>query len=331
MRIKQTLETSSRHDRSTPEALRAAWQALAEGQPKLRIRDAAQQLTVSEAQLLALDCGTRVTRLAADWAELVAALPKLGSVMALTRNDLAVHERHGRHGPDQAPENRLELRLFPALWRFGFAVVESGHGGERHSLQFFDGTGSAVHKVYLTENSQRPAYESLVERYATADQSPRQVVESRAPQAQVAAEPGRYPAGASRRDGSRIRQTRLLSPTAAEQTLNAAARAAIPIEVAVGNRGAHQAYSGLIHTIRRTGPWINVLDDDFSLHLRDECLASSWLVAESSDDTIDTRLELFDDQDRLVAHIAGARRHGQREPDAWRDLLGALPGAGEAP
>jgi putative hemin transport protein len=171
----QTLSLEQYYEQSA-ENLKTAWQKLREADPALRIRDAAEQLGVSEAELLALACGGTATRLAADWAELIQSLPRLGRVLALTRNDHAVHEKHGRYidpaAAGLAPDDALELRLFPERWRFGFAVAERGPGGERHGLQFFDAHGGAVHKVYLTAASHRGAYENLVERYAAPDQSP---------------------------------------------------------------------------------------------------------------------------------------------------------------
>lgn len=51
-------------------------------------------------------------------------------------------------------------------WHFGFAVQE----GNRHSLQFFDKDGEAVHKIYLTEQSDAAAYEALVAKYQAETQ-----------------------------------------------------------------------------------------------------------------------------------------------------------------
>ena len=64
-----------------------------------------------------------------------------------------VHERHGRYldiqadgpvGPVLGPD--IDLRLFFNSWKHFYAVSENG----RHSLQFFDRGGEAVHKVYRT-------------------------------------------------------------------------------------------------------------------------------------------------------------------------------------
>ena len=54
-----------------------------------RSRDLAKELGISEAELLASHDGPEVVRLGADMAGLLQALPDLGEVMSLTRNEAA--------------------------------------------------------------------------------------------------------------------------------------------------------------------------------------------------------------------------------------------------
>ncbi|EIC31534.1 MULTISPECIES: hemin-degrading factor [Methylomicrobium] len=309
------------------EALRTAWQTLKDAEPALRIRDAAQRLGVSEAELLALGCGQTVTRLEAEWAELIRSLPRLERVMALTRNDLAVHEKHGRYvneADGQAgTEDALDLRLVPERWRFGFAVIERGHGGERHSLQFFTADGEAAHKVYLTEASHAGNYENLVEHYTAPDQSPWQAVASEA-------DAPSFDDLHLRQRREQLQALRLAEPErawpvavgAAERVLTLAAQESIPLVIEVAGPGAVQYHRGPVQHIRRTGPWINVLDEDFNLHLRDTAVASSWVVRETLPAGDALWLELLDDQGRTVVRIGG-----EAEPNTWRDVLTALPTA----
>lgn len=134
--------------------LHTRWQTLRAAEPGLRIRDAADRLGVSEAELVATWQGDGVRRLQGPWGDLVERLPEIGEVMVLTRNDHAVHEKVGRfgnvsvRGPVGLVFNReVDLRLFLGRWAFGFAVAEEAQGETRHSLQFFDAAGTAVHKV----------------------------------------------------------------------------------------------------------------------------------------------------------------------------------------
>src|SRR5690606_4082162 len=96
-------------------------------------------------------------------------LGSLGRVMALTRNEWCVHERHGRYediragrtmgivlGPD------IDLRMFFGDWAHAWEVESGG----RKSLQFFERAGPAVPKVYLTPASDEGAWNALVRRFA---------------------------------------------------------------------------------------------------------------------------------------------------------------------
>ena len=43
----------------------------------------------------------------------------------------------------------IDLRIFPKVWAHGFAVEKRDGADIRRSLQFFDASGEAVHKVHL--------------------------------------------------------------------------------------------------------------------------------------------------------------------------------------
>ncbi len=144
--------------------LKDRWTEFREENPKTRIRDAARQLGVTEAELVATSMGETTTRLGGDFREILKAVPTLGYVMALTRNDALVHERKGVYqkvsfnehvGLVQGPD--IYLRLFMSSWQFGFAVSEN----DPHSLQFFDTHGEAIHKIYLTDQSDKAAYDTI--------------------------------------------------------------------------------------------------------------------------------------------------------------------------
>ena len=144
----------------TPKSLRDAWHALTAGQ-NLRIRDAAHQLGVSEAQLLATGVGEHVTRLAGDLRDLMMRMGELGPAMALTRNEAAVHEKEGvyqniTHG-DQIGlvlGEAIELRLVYDKSAFGYAVEDRvaqawlvrkpTADGIVTSIELFDATGEFI-------------------------------------------------------------------------------------------------------------------------------------------------------------------------------------------
>ncbi|MGH8532748.1 MAG: ChuX/HutX family heme-like substrate-binding protein, partial [Gammaproteobacteria bacterium] len=74
-----------------PLDLARAWERLRAEAPGVRARDAARKLGTSEAELVASACGANAVRLDPNFGALVAGLAALGEVMALTRNEHAVH------------------------------------------------------------------------------------------------------------------------------------------------------------------------------------------------------------------------------------------------
>lgn len=331
--------------------LRERYDALLAAEPRLRARNAAQGLQVSEAELVAAACGTlRSRQLVADTMQtLFRELGALGEVMALTRNDACVHERHGRYedirangpvglvlGPD------IDLRVFFGEWCSAWAVSDQG----RDSLQFFDAAGAAVHKVYRTEASNGAAWSALVERFATAEPA--------WPQTQARAAPD---AGAQVEDGAAFRaawlamqdthqffpllkkfKLRRLTALAAagadlaqqvgaetpERVLQAAAHSGLSIMCFVSNPSMVQIHTGPVCSLRRTGPWFNVLDPRFNLHLDTTAIASAWVVNKPTADGWVTSLEVYSRSGDLIVQFFGARKPGVPELAEWRALMDGL-------
>ncbi|TGW04760.1 hemin-degrading factor, partial [Mesorhizobium sp. M2D.F.Ca.ET.145.01.1.1] len=97
----------------------------------------------------------------------------------LTRNESAVHEKigvydkvvTGNHNAMVLGEN-IDLRIFPKIWAHGFALEKRDGDDIRRSLQFFDASGEAVHKVHLRPASSLYAYQKLVASLESPNQGP---------------------------------------------------------------------------------------------------------------------------------------------------------------
>lgn len=355
MQIDRTA-TSSAPPQGDAATLAASWKALRDRQPQMRIREAAAQLGVAEAQLLATRCGQGAIRLQGDWRDVLRGVPALGRVMALTRNEHCVHERHGAYGEPSFDGHvglvlgeEIDLRLFMGQWALGFAVEEAVPHGTRRSLQFFDRGGQALHKIYLTDSSDAAAYARLVEAFAAADQAPVQPVEAPAPRAADRPD-AEIDVAALRAGWAALKDThdffpllrrhkvgrhqalrlagpdfaRRLAPRAARATLEAAAESGLPIMVFVGNPGVIQIHTGPVSNLRPTGPWFNVLDPAFNLHLREDRIADVWHVRKPTSDGDVNSIELFDAAGEQIALMFGKRKPGQPESPAWQALAAAV-------
>jgi putative hemin transport protein len=92
----------------------------------------------------------------------------------------------------------------------------------------------------------------------------------------------------------------------------------------VGSRGCIQIFTGKVKNIKAMGPWINVLDPDFNLHLRESGVIEAWLVRKPTTDGDVTAVELFDAEGNQVAQMFGTRKPGQPENRQWRALAHGL-------
>lgn len=339
---------------SNPEAIRAA---RAEN-PKLRERDLAAQLGISEAALQAAYVGLGVTRIAANPDGLVPRLAAFGEVMALTRNASVVHEKVGRYDHYQGGAHAamvltddIDLRIFPQHWVHGFAVTRDTNDGPRHSLQIFDAAGDAVHKVYLRDGSDVGAWHALVAELATHDSSQTLITTPRPAPEGARSDPAKL--DILREEWARMTDThqfmRLTSKlgfnrlgayrlvgqpfaqplhiTAVDTVLAEVAAAGIAIMVFVGNRGCIQIHSGPVTTLRPMGPWQNVMDPRFNLHLRTDHIAEVWLVNKPTKRGDAISVDAFDADGQHILQIFGQRgeKTDMAELAAWNDIAGRLP------
>ncbi|WP_265517977.1 hemin-degrading factor [Nitratireductor luteus] len=338
-----------------PEAIRRARAEF----PKMRERDLAQKLSVSEAEFVAAHCGHGVTRIAPDVERLLKGLEALGPVMALTRNESAVHEKIGVYEKVTASRQHaivlgsdIDLRIFPSHWAHGFAVEKGSGADKRYSLQFFDAAGDAVHKVHLRGDSNLYAYQQLVETLAMGDQSQQVVTSTPAPKPVETAAEGDAELFDTLRQRwadmkdvhqfvSILRTLKLsryqavhmigddfawrLDGSALGAMMSHAVAQEIPIMCFVGSRGCIQIHSGPVMNVKPMGPWLNVMDPTFHLHLRTDHVAELWAVRKPTKDGHVTSLEAYDAKGSLIIQFFGKRHEGEGEREDWRFLIEHLP------
>ncbi|MGB3390663.1 MAG: ChuX/HutX family heme-like substrate-binding protein [Pseudaminobacter sp.] len=327
--------------------------------PKMRERDFAQMLGISEAEYIAAYCGQNVTRIEPRVNDVLIGLEAVGEVMALTRNASAVHEKIGVYdkvvtGSQHAIvlSEHIDLRIFPKAWAHGFAVEKRDGDEIRRSLQFFDQSGEAVHKVHLRNASNLYAYQNLVSSLVAADQG--QSIDVRGDDgAGEKTAGGQVAAGVEelRERWSRMTDVHqffgmlrklklgrqqavrlvgtdyawLVDNDALSAMLHHAAGDQMPIMCFVGSRGCVQIHSGPITNIKPMGPWINVMDETFHLHLRTDHVREVWAVRKPTKEGYVTSLEAYDGEGNLIIQFFGQRHEGEAERGDWRLLAENLP------
>lgn len=340
-------------DTVTPEMIRA----FRADNMKMRPRDQAGSLGISEAQLVAASCGDSVIRIAADPDKVMAAAQQLGEVMALTRNESCVHEKMGRYDNYHAGKHaamimteEIDLRIFPRHWHHAFMVEAATEAGPRRSLQVFDAAGDAIHKIFLRDGSLHEAWDSIRVALSDADQSQVMNTEPRTPPEAPKADAGKAETLRSEwrrmtdthqflRLTSKLKMNRLgayriagvpfvraLSVEAVNVMLNRVAKEGTGVMVFVGNRGCIQIHSGPVETLRPMGPWQNVMDPGFNLHLRLDHVAEVWAVEKPTQRGPAVSVEAFDAQGGLIFQVFGLGKEGRDFRAAFAALVADLPG-----
>jgi putative hemin transport protein len=290
------------------------------------------------------------------------AAQQLGEVMALTRNESCVHEKIGQYGNyhpgAQAAmilTEAIDLRIFPKHWCHAFMVEMPGEAAPRRSLQVFDAAGDAVHKIILRQGSAHGAWERLRADLSQEDQGQSQSVAPRP--APEAPKPRPDKAAALRAEWAKMTDThqflsvvsklkmnrlgayrvagapfaRALAPAAVNRMLEDVAHAEIGVMIFVGNRGCIQIHSGPVETLKPMGPWQNVMDPGFNLHLRADHVAEVWAVEKPTRAGPTTSVEAFDAAGGLIFQVFGLRNQERDCRAEFAALAAELPAAHPAP
>ncbi|MET3560187.1 putative hemin transport protein [Bartonella japonica] len=334
---------------------------LREEKKEMRNRDFAISVGISEAELIAAYCTIgKAKKLQTNVATLLESAPLLGTVMALTRNEYAVHEVTGHVEKVVQNQNvpitlgEIDLRIFAKQWKFGFEYEMTILGKPTKSLQFFDQYGVAIFKLYSQDTTDMEEWSRLVEKLLDENQSPNLEVlpiPTSVQQDKIELDVEKFrdrwrnmtdvhqlhniisEFKINRRDAVKYAGREFaneLEVEAVEMMLNQVAQQEIPIMCFVGNRGCIQIFSGQVKNIKQMGPWLNVLDQKFDLHLLISGIDSVWYVRKPTRDGYVSSLEVFDKNGEMIIQFFGLRKESQKEREDWRSLLNSLPSCQKA-
>ncbi|MBE0370588.1 hemin-degrading factor [Pseudoalteromonas aurantia] len=341
------------------------YQKLISDNPKLRAVEAAKTLGVSEAQLLNAQVGQGVARLDDNQIPAILKnLKRLGYIMALTRNGSVVNEIKGVYDKLYISEHQdktmgiainpggIDMRLFIHNWRSVFSVETDSYS----SIQFFDAYGQAVHKVFTTAESDLNAFLNLRERFKltealdfSVDNATEQVNEADRAQWHIPSEQQtlaftqawsdlndvhHFPNLLREFKLARLQALELAGePWSAEvihnvleTVLTQARDKRMEIMAFVGNHGAVQIFSGTVQNLKQVGPWFNVLDERFNLHVKIEQISRAFVVRKPTDNgnTIVSSIEFFDKMNNTVLTLFGRRAEGNTQSSEWQALCDKL-------
>lgn len=344
-------------------ALWQQYQALKEKTPMLFPTEGATALGVSEFELM---LASPYSQYIGDQCKaILKQFEHFGSVESIVRNELAVHEKMAPYHNLKLGEKMglalnvggLDLRFFMWQWQHMLAVTDTSRTGKpSYSIQFYNGEGAAIDKVYLRELSDEniASWQAMIEAQLRTVNPETLTLEVQAPlsdwryKALSEAERTQLQQGwqsmtdvhqfhsllknldidrASSYRQAPEQMTQQLDISAVEAVFTHARDAKCPIMIFVGNNGLVQIQTGTVQTLKRMGDWFNILDkdhNDFTLHLKDRALAQVWCVRRPTKDGIVTCIEGFDGHGVSIFSVFGQRLEGTPELAAWQQIVATV-------
>ncbi|HGJ5922300.1 hemin-degrading factor [Arsenophonus apicola] len=327
------------------------------------IAEVANHLNVTEAELIyACANADDAKRLNVDTALLLPELANLGEIKAITANKYATQIHIGefknvrltQHTGIVLNPKELDLRIFLDHWAISFALTETSCDNIKHSIQFFDYYGNAIHKLYATEKTNMAVWYKLINQYQMTTNPPLNLRPvSTHPQPPQIKETVKKQLETDWRNMTNIHQffQLLQKYNVKRQQIFAAVSDELAYQVDnhslykilhtvfnqqneimifVGNLGCIQIFTGCIqklaayHDKQSALQKINVLNPKFSLNVIETGIANSWVTRKPTKDGIVTSLEIFDHQGNQIIQLFGKRREGEPEQLDWQKQISTL-------
>ena len=179
----------------------------------------------------------------------------------------------------------------------------------------------AAHKIYATDLTHKVVFQRLIARFKLPENKPRllEILNPELSQTTI-----KNPLNTD---------AQILQPEALKQLFHQIAEQQLPIMLLVPNQFATQVFTGRIHKLLETGPWFNVLDPGFDLHMNLAGINQAWLITQQSK-PIDSHqpaqaahsIEFFNSQGEvvMVVNLAPETKKSLDLNARWQTLLQSL-------
>ena len=318
--------------------------------PKVRARELASMLGVTEAQLVAAGCDGGNTQLRCEYEAIFNDLSALGELLAITRNDAIVHEVHATYKDMKKRGNvgmffepSLDARFFFDRWFSVFAVNEKG----RHSIQFFDQQGQSAHKIYMLKDTDINRYNELVKKYRDPDKTKEEInfpvtplvapghVDEEAIKASWSAMGSVHEGGGiihkfalgdyqSAYKALGIEYAVEVEKKAVEEFIKNSSNVNQSMRIFVMNGASVQSYAGIMSECFISGPWFNILKKKFNLHLKTQALGHVWLVKKPVKNGIAVSMSILSQEGKEIMVISDSRSKVLGQSELWLGFVESL-------
>tara|TARA_B100001115_G_C15819194_1_gene407109 strand:- start:467 stop:1417 length:951 start_codon:yes stop_codon:yes gene_type:complete len=252
--------------------LKINWESLLKNDNNLRIRDAASKLGVSEAELLSTEIGDTTSYLSIDnYYEFFKNILKLNKVMFLVRNDFVVHEKIITALSYILKENYIMSkdgnRLIDVNFnniKYAFFQKKKHKKIELKSFQLFDNNGNSIIKIYLKDDNHNP-FDKIAEKYK------KKYLYELQSQDLTLQNNSNYYTFQDINVFYKQRQTNSHSHKIAGKNfrsiIDKVSDYKIKIQIILVSKNIIQYHEDKLIKIVDYGPWYNILDKNFNLHI----------------------------------------------------------------
>ena len=264
--------------------LKSKWLAFQAENPKIRIRDAAKKMQISEAELLSTEIDDGVSFLLIDnFKDFIKDILMIDQIMFLIRNDIVVHEKTIKTQDVELIENQIInikdgnsilLEFDEKLFKYAFFQKKMHANRELRSFQFFNDLGDATLKIYL-KSKDLDAFDDIALKYESEYnyeiQSELNLNKAAHLESEINID---FPFSI---DKNKVIESEI-SLNSLRLILESASDMKIPILIYGVGLGTVQYHMDTVRNVVDYGPWINVIDKKFNLHVLEDGLFKVILI-----------------------------------------------------
>ena len=274
---------------------------------KLRIKDIANHLEVSEAELLTtqIDNSSLKYLKISDYNIFFKELFKSHKVMFLIRSDFIVHEKVIVCSEIEYHKNKIFFKNKKPLTDFDFKKIENSFFEKKThqnkpllSFQFFDQYGNAILKIFL-KSKDYSVFESLSDKFSFVydynlqkNILKKNEISERKKSLNLDSFQNQYT--------KRIKTDNLIL----RKILENASKHKFPIQIhALGNYSI-QYHFGSVKNIMDFGPWINVIDKNFNIHVMENKINNNYITIKEVDGKYFYQIQILDENNNLILVVS---------------------------
>ena len=293
--------------------LKSKWKKFQQDNPKVRIRDAAYQMKVSEAELLSTEINETVSfLLIEDMTAFIKDVLKVDKIMLLIRSDYVVHEKTIKTKNIRLEDNQIIdldkndcsiLDFNIDAFEYVFFQKKMHSNRELKSFQFFDKAGTAILKIYL-KGKDLGFFDEIDLKYkktynyemqSDLDINNSNLLDSKI---KINLPFDTINSKTTCRDIS-VKSLRLILENASDMKT--------PIQIHALGLGTIQYHRNTVRNIVDYGPWVNVIDQKFNLHVLENGLTRASLIQYQFKDCQQYLINFFDKNNTHVLGVTNVK------------------------